>query len=147
MEDQKRIKVKSLAWLENEGMLFVVKIFDTFKNEDFYRPIGGTVEFGESALQALQREVAEEMNTRVSVIAAPLILENLFVCDGNPGHEIVYLYPCRFCEANFYERKTYRRLEANGRIMDALWVSIAEFLSGKYRLVPEAFMDLIKEKD
>lgn len=144
MENQNQIKVKSLAWIENEGMLFVVKYFDTYKKEDFYRPIGGTVEFGESTLQTLQREVMEELNTQIAVTGDPLILENLFVCDGIPGHEIVYLYPSRFCDVSFYERKVYRLMEANGKLWDAMWISIPDCLVRKYRLVPETFLNRYK---
>jgi 8-oxo-dGTP pyrophosphatase MutT (NUDIX family) len=145
MENQYRIKVKSLAWIEQEGCLFVGKWFDSVRGEHFFRPIGGTVEFGESTQETLLREMLEETKARVEITAAPLILENIFVCDGKPGHEIVYLYPTRFFDNEFEERKTYRVIEDNGKILDAQWIPVTDFLNGTYRLVPEAFLDWLKE--
>lgn len=107
MINQPRIRVKSLAWIEDQGMLFVVKMTDKVKMDDYYRPVGGSVEFGELTLDTVRREVQEELNTQIEVTNEPLILENIFTCDGEPGHEIDYFYPCNFVDKKFYERKTY----------------------------------------
>jgi ADP-ribose pyrophosphatase YjhB (NUDIX family) len=65
MEKQSRIRVKSLAWIEDGGSLFVVKMIDQVKNDEYYRPVGGTMEFGELALETIKREVREELNAEI----------------------------------------------------------------------------------
>jgi ADP-ribose pyrophosphatase YjhB (NUDIX family) len=134
---QKRIRVKALAWIEDKDMLFVVRMHDSVKGDDYYRPVGGSVEFGERSHETVVREVREELNTEIELIASPFVVENHLVCDGEAGHEIDFLFPARFADLTFYEHKTYRLVEANGDISDALWIPIADCVSGKLRLVPE----------
>jgi ADP-ribose pyrophosphatase YjhB (NUDIX family) len=137
MNRSSHIRFKALAWIEDKGMLFVVKMHDSVKGDDFYRPVGGSVEFGERSHETVVREVREELQTEIKLIAPPFVVENLFVCDGEKGHEIDFLFPSRFTDISFYERKTYRLVEANGDVCDALWVPIADCINGTLRLVPE----------
>lgn len=144
MEKQLRIRVKSLAWIEDQGKLFVVKMFDKFKKDYYYRPIGGSVEFGELALYAVKREVSEELNTTIEITGSPMVHENIFTCDGEPGHEIVYFFPCRFEDNRFYEQKIFNLIEADGSNWDALWVKLTDCFSGTIRLVPESLLEWYK---
>lgn len=146
MEKQSRIRVKSLAWIEEDGSLFVVKMTDKVKMDYYYRPIGGSVEFGELAFDAVQREAQEELSAEIQITGNPLVLENLFTCDGEPGHEIVYLFPCRFVDQIFYDRKTFKLTEIDGSHWDALWVKLEDCLDGSLRLVPEALLDWYKKR-
>jgi 8-oxo-dGTP pyrophosphatase MutT (NUDIX family) len=140
------IRVKSLAWIEHEGLTFVVTMPDSVKQDYYFRPIGGSVEFGETSLEAVKREWMEEMQAEINVSGEPLILENFFTCDGKFGHEIDYIYPASFLDIRFYENKSYRLVEADGSEFKALWVSIADCLSGKLRLVPEPLLQWIQKK-
>jgi 8-oxo-dGTP pyrophosphatase MutT (NUDIX family) len=146
MKKQLRIRVKSLAWIEDQGMLFVVKMTDKIKKDDFYRSIGGSVEFGELAIDTVCREVHEELDTTVEITGDPLILENIFTCDGDPGHEIDYFYPCRFVDESFYERKIFILSEADGSHWDAMWVKLEDCLKGTIRLVPETLLAWYKKQ-
>ena len=110
-----RIKVKSLAWIEHDGKLLLVEFFDIVKRDHYYRAPGGNVEFGESTLNALHREIREEMSTEVEICGDPLILENIFTCNGNPGHEIAYLYPCRLLTKSFTTKMSFRWWKAMAR--------------------------------
>lgn len=141
MKESNSIRLKTLAWIEDDHALFVVKNHDAVKGDDYYRPIGGSVNFGERTADALLREVTEELDTTISITGAPLILENIFVCDGATGHEIDYLYPARFNNPGFYTRKTYTLLEDSGDTFDAMWLDIEDCLKGEYRLVPEELLE------
>ena len=76
MNKQSRIRVKALAWIEDKGMLFVVKMHDALKGDDYYRPVGGSVEFGERSHEAVLREVQEELSTEIALLAPPFVIEN-----------------------------------------------------------------------
>ena len=141
MKKQQNIRVKVLAWIEQDSDLFVVKMHDSVKGDDYYRPVGGCVEFGETTSAALHREMKEELNAGITISGDPLILENIFTCDGEMGHEIVYLYPVRFEDPGFYEQKLFNLHETNGENLEASWISLEECLRGKMRLVPEALLD------
>lgn len=95
------IRLKTLAWIEENGELFVVRNHDSVKGDDYYRPIGGSVNFGERTVDALRREVQEELGTTISITGEPLIIENIFTCDGKAGHEIDYLFPHSLIRPSF----------------------------------------------
>jgi ADP-ribose pyrophosphatase YjhB (NUDIX family) len=137
MIKQSRIRTKALAWIEDKGMLFVVKLHDNVKNDDYYRPIGGSVEFGERAHETVVREVQEELKTGITLLIPPFVVENIFICDGEQGHEIDFLFPARFTDISYYDRKVFRLVEANGDEADAIWISISDCIKGDLRLVPE----------
>lgn len=146
MDKQSRIRMKSLAWIEDQGMLFVVKMTDKVKKDEYYRPVGGSVEFGELAKDAVQREMHEELNTEIEITGTPLILENLFTCDGEAGHEIDYFFPCRFVDEDFYKRKNFNLIEADGSHWPAMWVKLEDCLDGTLRLVPESLLEWYKTR-
>lgn len=141
MEDQNIIRVKVLAWLQSGDSLFVVKMHDSEKGDDYYRPIGGKVEFGETTRAALLREVSEELGTSINIIGEPLILENLFTCNGNRGHEIDYVYPSQFDDPAFNRRRIFALIEADGTHYDAAWIPLRAFTDHELRLVPEALLE------
>jgi 8-oxo-dGTP pyrophosphatase MutT (NUDIX family) len=141
-----RIKVKSLAWIEDEGKLLLVEFFDIVKRGHYYRAPGGHVEFGETTLIALRREMREELGAEIEVCGEPLILENIFTCNGNPGHEIAYLYPCRLLDQNINTREDLSLTEENGEQWAVKWIPIQDCLDGKVRLVPEGLLDWYRNR-
>jgi ADP-ribose pyrophosphatase YjhB (NUDIX family) len=146
MKKQAKIRVKVLAWIENNGNLFVARMHDNVKGDDYYRPIGGSVEFGETTTTALHREVKEELDTEILITGQPLVLENIFTCDGQSGHEIDYLYPARFIDSKFYAREVFPLVEDNIKTFDATWIDLDSFLRGDLRLVPEGLLELYRRR-
>jgi ADP-ribose pyrophosphatase YjhB (NUDIX family) len=57
-----------------------------------WRPLGGTIEFGERASNALKRELAEELGLAVTEPRLLTVLENLYTHHGATGHEIVFVF-------------------------------------------------------
>jgi ADP-ribose pyrophosphatase YjhB (NUDIX family) len=133
----RKIKVKSICLFENEGKLFVSKSYDSVKKDFYYRPIGGTVEFGERAEDAVIREIREELNAEVKNVVLADVMENIFDCDGLNGHEIVFLFRAEFADRSFYEDREFTIVESNGESLKAFWIPIPDFLTGGRRLVPE----------
>jgi len=140
------IRLKTLAWIEEDHSLFVVKNHDSVKGDDYYRPIGGSVNFGERTVDALLREITEELDTTITITGDPLIVENIFSCDGVTGHEIDYIYPARFTDPDFYNRRTYSLREDSGETFDAVWIEIEDCLNGIYRLVPEELLEWYRSR-
>ncbi|MBL7789304.1 MAG: NUDIX domain-containing protein [Chitinophagales bacterium] len=138
------IHVKAFAYFENNQRVFLFKFQDTKTGEYIYRPIGGTVEFGELSEEALHREILEELNTKITIDSKPIVLESIFSFENKKGHEVVFVFPCSFKEQCYYEIKDYQILESNGEKLVANWYLKSDFLLGVKRLVPEGLTKRLK---
>ncbi len=58
----------------------------------YHRLIGGSVELGETHIDAVRREVREELSATIRDLSYLGVVENIFRIDGEVGHEIVFLY-------------------------------------------------------
>ncbi|WP_406736202.1 NUDIX hydrolase [Thioclava sp. GXIMD4215] len=86
-----RIKTLGLHW--REGRLLAACVFNDDGTLKGVRPLGGTVEFGETAESALMREFREELGVTATIIGPPLFMENLYHHEGMQGHELLILFP------------------------------------------------------
>jgi 8-oxo-dGTP pyrophosphatase MutT (NUDIX family) len=107
---------------------------------DWYRCVGGGVEFGERSEHALRREVHEELGVELSRVDRLGVLENVFDFDGRRNHQICFAFDCSVADPSFYDREQYQVLDADER---ATWVPLADFTSGAKRLVPDGLLELI----
>jgi ADP-ribose pyrophosphatase YjhB (NUDIX family) len=77
----------------------------------FQRPLGGHVEFGEYALDALHREFQEEIAQQLTDVRLLGVLENIFSWDEATQHEIVFLYAAALADPAAYEIAEQRILD------------------------------------
>lgn len=138
------IRVKTICIFEHENKLFLSRAWDHVKENYYYRPIGGTVEFGERTEETIHREISEELNTQIRNLNLYTVVENIFRCDGIDGHEIMFIYRAEFVDDLDYENKTFSITESDGQIFEASWEPIQNIIEGKIRLVPEGLMEIIK---
>lgn len=136
------IRVLALGLIRDDERIFMSEGYDPVKQNTFYRALGGGVDFGETSLEALQREFQEEIQAELTNIRYLGCIENLFTFNAKPGHEIIQLYQCDFVDPKLYQIE--RTIFAEGdRQKAALWVEINRFKSGELRLVPEVFLDYL----
>lgn len=69
----------------------------------YYRPIGGTIEWGEHSQEALIREFHEELGVEIIINHHVKCIENIFKIDENIGHEITQIYLVEFSDPKLYE--------------------------------------------
>ncbi|WP_229704942.1 NUDIX domain-containing protein [Williamsia phyllosphaerae] len=81
------------------------------------RPLGGGIEFGESARTALDREIAEEIGGSVARAEHRATFENIFVVDGVVGHEIVFVFDAELADASIEDRDHFPVLDAPEEIV------------------------------
>ncbi len=139
-----KLRVKAICLFQQDDYIFVSRDKDSIKNDYYYRPVGGNVEFGEYTKDAIVREIKEELNTEIENLELVQVMENIFECDGIKGHEIMYLYKADFKDKSFYEKKEYKIIEeSHNEEFDAGWYKISDFKNGKLRLVPEDLNSLL----
>ena len=135
------IRPIALAVVRDSDRLLVFEGFDPTKDEVFYRPLGGGIEFGETGEQAVRREILEEIGAEVAYARYVETLENIFVYDGAPGHEIVRVYHVVLLERSSYDRDAWDGTEGRSTLR-VLWKAIDDFREGA-RLYPAGLLDLL----
>jgi len=134
----KRIRPIALGLIEHEGHIFVSRGKDSKTNEAFYRFLGGGIDFGETSQAALKREFLEEVDAELTAVEYITCLDNIFVYNDKPKHELIQLFRAQFVDPMFYRVNETFRLVEGERIDQALWIETSRVLSGEYRLVPES---------
>jgi ADP-ribose pyrophosphatase YjhB (NUDIX family) len=136
----------AICVIEHQGRLLVFEAEDAVKGDTFYRPLGGGIEFGELGADCIRRELREEIGAEVEGITYLGTIENRFVCDGEPGHEIVLVYRARFSDPARYREETITVHEET-ETLTARWMELADFRSDAARLVPSELLGLLGDVD
>ena len=124
--------------------ILVAHGYDPNKNQHFYRPLGGGIEFGESAEATVRREMKEELDAEVEDLRRLAVLENTFVFEGRPGHEIVFVFDGRFSDPAIYRRARMALVESNGEHFEASWHSLDAIAAGSIPLYPDGLLALLR---
>jgi ADP-ribose pyrophosphatase YjhB (NUDIX family) len=108
----------------------------------FYRPLGGTIEFGERGEQTVRREFREEISADLAEVRYLGALENIFMYRGRRGHEIVLVYDGRLADEALYDREVILGDEL-GEPLKAVWNRLDAFGPGKPPVYPEGLLRLL----
>jgi len=137
-----RVVAIGLHW--REGRLLAAEVRDDAGRIKGVRPLGGEIEFGESWQAALAREFNEELGIDVTIIGAPLMMENIFVHEGATGHEVVFIAEIAFPRHAFSGQDRIDFREDNGEEIVARWFDLADLdVEGGPRLYPTGLKDLL----
>ncbi len=139
------IRPLAICVFRYNGKILVCEGKDSVKNEIFYRPAGGMIEFGEKAEDALKREIMEETGEPIRNIKFIGTLENIFTYEGRPGHEIIMVYDAEFVNETVYSKDVIQISESIDAWCHAYWKSIDEFSGGNLILYPDGLKNLLKD--
>ncbi len=89
-----RVKALGLHWRDNR--LLAAEVLDDAGRVKGVRPLGGTVEFGETAEAAVIRKFQEELGVAVKTVGQPFFMEHLYTHEGSFGHELIILFAVMF---------------------------------------------------
>ena len=139
-----RIRPIAICVFRNQDRILVFEGYDKVKDETFYRPLGGGIEFGETAEETVRREIMEEINAEVGELRYLGTLENMFSFDGAAGHEIVQVYDGVLKESGLYEQAVIVGHEAEiDESFNVYWKDLNEFGEGKSILYPDGLLELL----
>lgn len=139
-----RIRPIAICVFRNNGRILAFEGHDPSKGQTYYRPLGGGIEFGESGEAAVRREIMEELHSEIDELVHLGFLENIFVFNGKPGHEIVMVYDGELSKSKLYEQAEMEVTEANGEVVRAMWKSLDEFEEGQSILYPTGLLEMLK---
>lgn len=134
-----------ICLFSQNGAILSAEGYDPVKNEIFYRPLGGGIHFGETSRETLAREVREEIGAEITQLRYLGTLENLFVYDGQPGHEIVFVYDAVFVDSALYEQAHLVGREDDGFSFKAVWKPLAELRQGSAPIYPTGLLELLHQ--
>jgi 8-oxo-dGTP pyrophosphatase MutT (NUDIX family) len=137
-----QIRPLAICIFRNGDKILVAEGYDPTKNQTFYRPLGGGIEFGEASEATIQREIREEIGEEVTDLHILGTLENIFIFNGTAGHEIVQVYDGRLVNSKMYEQAEISGMEADGGPFKALWKRLDEF-NPQTPLYPDGLLDVI----
>jgi ADP-ribose pyrophosphatase YjhB (NUDIX family) len=136
-EIMNQIKTKALCIFRYKEKVLLSKGYDPNKNENYLRPIGGGIEYGELSERAVCREVMEEIDKQIIYPKLLGVLENLFTFDGQQGHEVVFIYCADFVDESMYQIQQITGHERNGSTYLAQWFSKEEIEDNHYAVYPK----------
>ena len=146
MGKKKRVRPLAICVFRSRGRILVMEGYDPLKEEYFYRPLGGRIEFNEPSTETVCRELMEEINVEVDQQSLKYLgtLENIFTFNGKPGHEIVMIYDGALKEPALYEQPEIVGQEVDGEEFRAIWKNINEFGPGKLILYPAGLLEMLR---
>jgi 8-oxo-dGTP pyrophosphatase MutT (NUDIX family) len=114
---------------------------DSVRGLEFYRAVGGGIEFGETAEAALRREFREELGCELDEVELLGVIENIFEYEGLPGHEIAHVFAVRSSGLSAVP------LDAELHILDegspVRWIAISDLHDGARPLFPDGAADYL----
>lgn len=137
------IRHLAICVFHHQGKILVNPFNDPVKQHSLYRPLGGGVEFGERSIDAIVREIREELDQPIRNVRLLGTLESLFTYLGKPGHEVVQVYYAQFEDPALYEKPWLEGQESDGQQFRAVWRDSSSFSSAGI-LVPEGLYALLK---
>ena len=139
------IRPIAICLFSHNDRILAAEGYDPVKQQAFYRPLGGAIEFGETSAETVAREIHEELDAAVADLRYLGTLENIFTYDGQAGHEIVLVYDGCFTDPTRYAAAELLGHEDNDRPFRAVWLDVGALRQpGAPPIYPEGLLDLLE---
>ncbi len=135
------IRFVVLCVFRHGDRILVGSAYDDVKEQEFLRPLGGSVEFGETAQEALCREMREELHAEISNPVQLGVLESIFTCNGGPGHEVVAVFDAQLVDRTLYDMERVPLFEELWGT-EARWIDLSD--PPEMPLYPDGLLDLLR---
>jgi 8-oxo-dGTP pyrophosphatase MutT (NUDIX family) len=140
-----KIRPLAIGIFRRDDRILVCEGYDPIKDQTFYRPLGGGIEFGERGAETVVRELREEIGAEMIHPRYLGTLENLFTYNGKPGHEIVLVFAGDLTDPALYERDAWIGHEDGGEEFRVVWKPLTDFAAGRALLYPDGLLELLQQ--
>ncbi len=142
---KQRVRPLAICVFRHHDRILVNEGYDPVRDQHFFRPLGGGIEFGETSMDTVCRELMEELNVEVERASLTYLgtVENIFTFNGIVGHEIILIYDGALKESGLYDQAVIVGKAANGEEIRAVWMNINEFGEGKAILYPTGLLEML----
>lgn len=143
-----RIRPKAFCVVETDGEILVNAYDDPNTGERYYRPLGGSIEFGEYSGDAVVREFREEIDAELVDVEYVDTIENVFGYGREVAHELVTVYDGWFADESLYEEEAIRGYEEGvDEEFEAIWKPLSDFEEGDGPLYPDGLLELLTDEN
>lgn len=139
-----RIRVKVFCVLRRGEQLLLSFAIDPDTGVRYGRLLGGGIEPGERAVDAVRREFQEEIGAELTNVRRLGVVENIFNWQGQLHHEVIFVLAADFADRAFYDRNSF---VVNEAVCDgpAEWVDLQRVLTGEVTVYPDELLPLLEE--
>jgi 8-oxo-dGTP pyrophosphatase MutT (NUDIX family) len=138
-----QIRGLALAIIRKNGKILVSPGYDAVKNSNFYRLLGGGIDYGESSIDALHREFKEELDVEITNCKLLTVRENIFTFNGKPYHEICFIYEAEFTDPTLYKKEEFKILDCVDKGDDGKVIWLKVDASKEQNIFPAGVKDFI----
>jgi ADP-ribose pyrophosphatase YjhB (NUDIX family) len=144
VSDQRRIRVKVFGVLRRGSQILLSFAIDPDTGGRYGRLLGGGIEPGERAADAVRREFQEEIGAELTNLRRLGVVENIFTWQGQLHHEVIFVFAADFADRALYECDSF---VVNEAVCDgpARWVDLQRVLSGELTVYPAEVLPLLDE--
>ncbi|MNS87682.1 NUDIX domain protein [compost metagenome] len=137
----------ALCIIRNEDRLLLEETYDPAVDKVFYRPIGGTIEYGEDSRTTVIREVKEEIGQDIVDPVLISVIENIYPYLQEIGHDIDFIYEAKPANENIYKQEIVEGIEGD-KPYRAVWKSLRDFKDNdSIRLVPDGLYKILMNEN
>ncbi len=136
-----RVKVLGIAWKAQS--LLAAEIGDDNGKITGVRPLGGSIDLGETKEEALHREFQEELKTDITITGPWHVFENIYEHEKCLGHEIIFATDIKLADLSLYEQTEISFHEDNGTHVTAKWFNPNELKVQGFELYPSGLKEYL----
>lgn len=134
-----KLNIRAAAVIIHKNKILVHKN----NNLDHYALVGGRVEIGENSIDAIKREIKEEIGKEIEITGNIATIENFFKKEGTRYHEIMFVHRAEFVD-NKDKLIEYNLENIEGKdYLKYEWLEIGKIQD--YPLKPKVIQEILKE--
>jgi ADP-ribose pyrophosphatase YjhB (NUDIX family) len=139
------IRVKVFGLIRRGEQVLLSFAIDPDTGVRYGRLLGGGIEPGERAEDAVHREFVEEIGAALVNVRRLGVVENIFTWQGDLHHEVIFVCAADFADRRLYDREAF---VVNEAVCDgpAEWVDLHRLLNGDITVYPSEILGFLQSQ-